>query len=326
MHDGIELRFDGERHRIDFTELTGGRRDHRLRPAGGRQGPDRGAARDRRPAPLRGRRRRVHELDADAPRDPLPARRRRARARAATSSPAATASTASAAPAIPAGVLRELRARVPVRLARHPRRGARRRPRSSIYAHHERGFALHSMRSPQITRLYLQCAPDERPRRAGPTSASGRSCSARLGAATGWTLERGPDPREGRHRHAQLRRRADAARPALPRRRRRAHRAADRRQGAQPRGRRRARARRRARRVLPRRRRRRCSTRYSETCAAPRLARRALLVVDDVDAAPAPRRRRVRRAAAALAARRTSCSSRAAATSLAENYVGLESV
>src|SRR5271156_5826966 len=30
-----------------------------------------------------------------------------------------------------------------------------------IYAYHERGFALHSMRSPTITRLYLQCAPDE---------------------------------------------------------------------------------------------------------------------------------------------------------------------
>jgi p-hydroxybenzoate 3-monooxygenase len=30
-----------------------------------------------------------------------------------------------------------------------------------IYAYHDRGFALHSMRSPQITRLYLQCAPDE---------------------------------------------------------------------------------------------------------------------------------------------------------------------
>jgi p-hydroxybenzoate 3-monooxygenase len=30
-----------------------------------------------------------------------------------------------------------------------------------IYVHHERGFALFSMRSPQITRLYLQCAPDE---------------------------------------------------------------------------------------------------------------------------------------------------------------------
>jgi p-hydroxybenzoate 3-monooxygenase len=31
-----------------------------------------------------------------------------------------------------------------------------------IYAYHERGFALHSMRTPQLSRLYLQCAPDER--------------------------------------------------------------------------------------------------------------------------------------------------------------------
>ncbi|HWL84872.1 MAG TPA: 4-hydroxybenzoate 3-monooxygenase [Polyangiaceae bacterium] len=30
-----------------------------------------------------------------------------------------------------------------------------------IYAHHERGFALLSMRSPTISRLYLQCAPNE---------------------------------------------------------------------------------------------------------------------------------------------------------------------
>jgi p-hydroxybenzoate 3-monooxygenase len=30
-----------------------------------------------------------------------------------------------------------------------------------IYSNHERGFALHSMRSPEITRSYLQCAPDE---------------------------------------------------------------------------------------------------------------------------------------------------------------------
>jgi p-hydroxybenzoate 3-monooxygenase len=31
-----------------------------------------------------------------------------------------------------------------------------------IYVHHERGFALHSMRSPEITRLYLQVTPDEK--------------------------------------------------------------------------------------------------------------------------------------------------------------------
>jgi p-hydroxybenzoate 3-monooxygenase len=30
-----------------------------------------------------------------------------------------------------------------------------------IYTHHERGFALHSMRSPEVTRLYLQVPPDE---------------------------------------------------------------------------------------------------------------------------------------------------------------------
>jgi p-hydroxybenzoate 3-monooxygenase len=30
-----------------------------------------------------------------------------------------------------------------------------------IYAHHERGFALQSMRSPTISRLYLQCPPDD---------------------------------------------------------------------------------------------------------------------------------------------------------------------
>ncbi len=33
--------------------------------------------------------------------------------------------------------------------------------RELIYAGHERGFALLSMRSPEISRLYLQCAPDE---------------------------------------------------------------------------------------------------------------------------------------------------------------------
>jgi len=30
-----------------------------------------------------------------------------------------------------------------------------------IYAHHDRGFALHSMRSPTVSRFYLQCEPDE---------------------------------------------------------------------------------------------------------------------------------------------------------------------
>src|SRR5262249_1721010 len=30
-----------------------------------------------------------------------------------------------------------------------------------VYANHERGYALLTMRSPSVSRLYLQCAPDE---------------------------------------------------------------------------------------------------------------------------------------------------------------------
>ena len=45
-----------------------------------------------------------------------------------------------------------------------------------IYAYHERGFALYSMRSPEITRLYVQVAPDE-DIATGPTTGSGRSCT-----------------------------------------------------------------------------------------------------------------------------------------------------
>ena len=32
-----------------------------------------------------------------------------------------------------------------------------------VYAYHERGFALHSLRSPEVSRLYLQVAPDTEP-------------------------------------------------------------------------------------------------------------------------------------------------------------------
>ncbi len=63
----------------------------------------------------------------------------------------------------------------------------------------------------------------------------------------------GPVDREEHRAAAELRRRADALRPPVPRRRRGAHRAADGRQGAEPRGERRALSLRRARRTLSRR-------------------------------------------------------------------------
>jgi p-hydroxybenzoate 3-monooxygenase len=60
-----------------------------------------------------------------------------------------------------------------------------------IYAHHERGFALHSMRSPSLTRLYVQCAPED-PLEAWPDARVWEELHARLETRDGWTLHEGP--------------------------------------------------------------------------------------------------------------------------------------
>ena len=60
-----------------------------------------------------------------------------------------------------------------------------------IYAHHERGFALYSMRSPQITRLYLQVAPDEDPAQ-WPDTRIWDELRVRLADGGGWQLREGP--------------------------------------------------------------------------------------------------------------------------------------
>ena len=59
-----------------------------------------------------------------------------------------------------------------------------------IYAYHERGFALYSMRSPQITRLYLQVAPDE-DIEAWPNERIWRELHTRLGTDTAWSFREG---------------------------------------------------------------------------------------------------------------------------------------
>ena len=64
-----------------------------------------------------------------------------------------------------------------------------------IYAYHERGFALHSMRSPAITRLYLQCAPDE-DLSTWPDERIWTELQTRL-AAKGWSLTEGPILQKG---------------------------------------------------------------------------------------------------------------------------------
>jgi p-hydroxybenzoate 3-monooxygenase len=59
-----------------------------------------------------------------------------------------------------------------------------------IYARHERGFALFSMRSPTLTRLYLQCAPDEDLAN-WPDDRIWRELHTRLEDQGGWRLAEG---------------------------------------------------------------------------------------------------------------------------------------
>jgi p-hydroxybenzoate 3-monooxygenase len=60
-----------------------------------------------------------------------------------------------------------------------------------IYARHERGFALHSMRSPSLSRFYLQVAPDE-DLTAWSDERIWQELRVRLETVPGWRLETGP--------------------------------------------------------------------------------------------------------------------------------------
>ncbi len=61
-----------------------------------------------------------------------------------------------------------------------------------IYAYHdELGFALHSMRSPEISRLYLQCRPDE-PLEQWPDARIWAELRARFTTQAGFELDEGP--------------------------------------------------------------------------------------------------------------------------------------
>jgi p-hydroxybenzoate 3-monooxygenase len=64
-----------------------------------------------------------------------------------------------------------------------------------IYAHHERGFALLSMRTPQLSRLYLQCMPDENIQE-WPDDRIWGELHSRL-AAKDWALTEGPILQKG---------------------------------------------------------------------------------------------------------------------------------
>ncbi|MBI1791211.1 MAG: 4-hydroxybenzoate 3-monooxygenase [Acidobacteria bacterium] len=189
LHHGIELSFDGRRHRIDLTGLTGGRSitvyaqheiikdliQARLESGGRILFDAAGAA--------------VHGLDG-----PSPEIRFRQDGEPRTLDcdfiAGCDGSHGICRPSIPDGVLTVYERIYPFAwlgiLADAP-------PSSEelIYTHHERGFALFSMRSPKVTRLYLQCAPDEDIGN-WPDARIWEELHARLSTRDGWTPTQGP--------------------------------------------------------------------------------------------------------------------------------------
>ena len=92
-------------------------------------------------------------------------------------------------PAIPAGVLRTYERDYPygwlgILAAVAPSND------ELVYSNHERGFALLSLRSPELSRLYIQCRPDEDIAE-WPDDRIWDELQTRLGI-DGWTLAEGP--------------------------------------------------------------------------------------------------------------------------------------
>ena len=158
QHDGIELQFAGERHRIDFVALTG----RRITVYGQQEVvKDLIDARLESERPLRFE---VSDVAVSGLESDSPLIRFRHEGDAVELRCDFIAGCDGfhgvCRDSIPAGILTAFEREYPFAwlgiLAAAP-------PSNDelIYAYHERGFALHSMRSPEITRLYLQVQPDE---------------------------------------------------------------------------------------------------------------------------------------------------------------------
>lgn len=195
VHYGIEIRFNRKGHRIDFRELTGGKgitiypqaevlKDlNNARIASGGQ------------VLFEVENVSVHDLESSRP-----TIRYRANANATDYElhcdfiAGCDGFHGICRPSIPAGVLTEFERLYPFGwlgiLAEAP-------PSSDelIYAYHESGFALMSMRTPRITRLYIQCRPDE-DINAWSDEKIWHELRTRL-AADAWKLNEGPVLQKG---------------------------------------------------------------------------------------------------------------------------------
>jgi len=188
VHRGIELQFDGERHRIPLSDLTAGRT---IVIYGQTEVvKDLIAARLESGLQLQFEAEAVslHDLETDRPRIRF-AHEAREQELVCDVIAGCDGFHGVCRRSIPTGILREFSREYPYGwlgiLA-----DVRPSVEELVYAHHERGFGLLSLRSPTRSRYYLQCAPDE-DLDAWPDDRIWDELRQRT-AVDGWTLQEGP--------------------------------------------------------------------------------------------------------------------------------------
>ena len=159
IHEGIEIRFHGNSHRIDFPSLTGGKRitvygQHEVVKDLIQARMEHGGVITFEVSSVS-----VHDLESDNPQIKYISDGEEFQL-SCDFIAGCDGFHGICRPSIPTGVLTAYERTYPFGWLGILAQVA---PSSDelIYAHHERGFALLSMRSPEISRLYLQCAPDE---------------------------------------------------------------------------------------------------------------------------------------------------------------------
>jgi p-hydroxybenzoate 3-monooxygenase len=159
VHDGIELQFDGERHRIPLSELAGGRTIVIYGQTELVKDLIKARVENDLPLLFEVENVSVHDLNSERPRLRF-GYEDEERELECDVIAGCDGFHGICRPSIPAGVLAEFSRDYPFGWLGILAEVA---PSNDelVYVHHERGFALLSLRSPTLSRLYLQCAPDE---------------------------------------------------------------------------------------------------------------------------------------------------------------------
>ncbi len=188
VHGGIELQFAGERHRVDMTALTGGKAITVYGQTEVVKDLIEARLGTGRPLFFEVDDVRVEEIESERP-QVLYEHEGTQFVLECDVVAGCDGFHGVCRPTIPAGVLRTFSREYPfgwlgILAAVAPSND------ELVYAHHERGFALLSLRSPELSRLYVQCRPDEDIADWSDERIWGE-LQVRLGLP-GWTLTEGP--------------------------------------------------------------------------------------------------------------------------------------